>query len=200
MKRSALFLLASVAVLAGCSSGGKFTVRGTLDDVRFPAADSVRIAYETMEKPLQAAVLNNAFTIKGTVAEPTIAKLSTVGTERRNTRVFILEKGEITFRDGQVSGTPLNDSTQAFMMRLSDISKQYAGQQEELRKAIEGEYTAFVSRHPNDPCAIYAIMIAYRRVNPAFLLKLIESTSASIRNDMEIHPLYTRLKMMSRDE
>lgn len=200
MKRSILFLLASIAVLAGCSRGGKFIVHGTLDSVRFPAIDSVHIISETMEKPLRAAVLDNAFTIKGKVAEPTIAKLNTVGTGQRKTWLFILEKGDITFRDGWATGTPLNDSTKEFANQLSDISKQYAGQKEEQRKAIEEVFTAFVSRHPDDPCAVFAILTANRRVNPTFLLGLIESTSASVKNDADIYPLYSQLKKMPRDE
>jgi hypothetical protein len=200
MKKTVLFLLASVLLLAGCNRGLKFTVQGTLDDVRIPYADSVKVVCERIEKPILAAVTNHAFQLQGKVEKPSIAKLQAVGTERRTTRPFILEEGAISFREGRAYGTPLNDSTEAFTKRLNDISKQYAGQQEELKKAIQKEFSAFVSRHPKDPCAIYAIMVGNRRVEPEFLRSLIDMTAPEIKNDGEIHALYGRLKKISQDE
>ena len=200
MKKSALFLLASVLVLAGCNRGLPFTVQGTLNDVRIPIADTLTVVCEGLERPLQVPVVDRAFHFQGKVERPTIAKLQAVGSERRNTRTFILEKGTINFRDGRAYGTPLNDSTEAFSKRLSDISKQFAGQQEELKEAIHQEFSAFVSRHPKDPCAVYAIMVGNRRLEPEFLRGLIDITAPEIKNDGEVHALYGRLKRMDQDE
>ena len=200
MKKSALFLLASVLVLAGCNRGLPFTVQGTLNDVRIPIADTLTVVCEGLERPLQVPVVDRAFHFQGKVERPTIAKLQAVGSERRNTRTFILEKGTINFRDGRAYGTPLNDSTEAFSKRLSDISKQFAGQQEELKEAIHQEFSAFVSRHPKDPCAVYAIMVGNHRLEPEFLRGLIDITAPEVKNDGEVHALYGRLKRMDQDE
>lgn len=200
MKKSVLFLLASVLVLAGCNRGLPFTVQGTLNDVRIPIADTLTVVCEGLERPLQVPVVDRAFHFQGKVERPTIAKLQAVGSERRNTRTFILEKGTINFRDGRAYGTPLNDSTEAFSKRLSDISKQFAGQQEELKEAIHQEFSAFVSRHPKDPCAVYAIMVGNHRLEPEFLRGLIDITAPEVKNDGEVHALYGRLKRMDQDE
>ena len=200
MKKSALFLLASVLVLAGCNRGLPFTVQGTLNDVRIPIADTLTVVCEGLERPIQVPVVDRAFHFQGKVERPTIAKLQAVGSERRNTRTFILEKGTINFRDGRAYGTPLNDSTEAFSKRLSDISKQFAGQQEELKEAIHQEFSAFVSRHPKDPCAVYAIMVGNHRLEPEFLRGLIDITAPEVKNDGEVHALYGRLKRMDQDE
>ena len=201
MKKSVLFLLASVLVLAGCNRGLPFTVQGTLSDVRIPIADTLKVVCEGLATPtIQTAVVDRAFQFQGKVEKPTIAKLQAVGSERRNTRTFILEKGTISFRDGRAYGTPLNDSTEAFSKRLSDISKQFVGQPEGLKKAIQQEFSAFVSRHPKDPCAIYAILVGNHRLEPEFLRGLIDTTAPEIKNDGEIHALYGRLKRMDQDD
>ena len=200
MKKSALFLLASVLVLAGCNRGLPFTVQGTLNDVRIPIADTLTVVCEGLERPLLLPVVDRAFQFQGKLDKPSIAKLQAVGSERRNTRTFILEKGTISFRDGHAYGTPLNDSTEAFSKRLSDISKQFAGQQEELKEAIHQEFSAFVSRHPKDPCAVYAIMVGNHRLEPEFLRGLIDITAPEVKNDGEVHALYGRLKRMNQDE
>lgn len=185
-------------MLAGCSHGQRFTVQGTLDDARFSEADSVMISCPAMKAPLQVPVKNKAFSLRGSVEKPAVAKLDAIGAERKDSRLLILEKGTVTFRNGRACGTPLNDSTEAFTERLAGIGKQYAGQKEELRAAVEGAFTDFVARHADDPCAAYAILIGNYRVHPAFLLGLIESVSPEIRNSEQIHPLYTRIKMMTR--
>lgn len=200
MKKNVLFLLASVLVLAGCNRGLPFTVQGTLSDIRIPLADTVKIVCEGLEAPILTPVVNRAFQFQGKVEKPSIAKLQALGSERRNTRPFILEKGTINFRDGRAYGTPLNDSTEAFSKRLSDISKRYAGQQDELKKALYLEFSAFVSRHPKDPCAVYAIMVGNHRLEPEFLRGLIDSTAPEVKNDGEVHALYGRLKQMNQDE
>ena len=197
MKKSVLFLLASVAVLAGCSRGQKFTVQGTLDDVDFPAhADSVKLEYELMPAPIQGPVTSKSFMLAGSVKKPIIARLSTIGTLRRNTRTLILEKGNITFQNGYAVGTPLNDSTYAFSHRVAEIAKANAADKGAQKAAVEKEFSDFVSRHKNDPCAVYAILFANHRLEPKFIRDLIKSTSPEIQNDGEVHGLNSTLKRL----
>ena len=190
MKRIAIVLLAATCLLAGCSRGQKFTVHGTEQDTGFKGAEAVKIEYELMEKPLQAPMQDGAFTIKGKVDKPVVAKLSAVGMEKKMRWYFILEKGDISFKKGMGYGTPLNDSTFAFTHRIADIAKQYTGQKEIQVKAIEDEFKAFVSRHADDPCAIIAIMFGNHKLRSDALMDLIEATSPAIRNDGEIRAIY----------
>jgi hypothetical protein len=196
MKKHVIFLLAATALLlVGCGRGQKFTVQGTMKDTGFPAADSVKIEYEMMKAPLRSAVKDGAFSIKGRVEKPVFAKVSTLGAERRHSVSCILEKGDISFRKGLAYGTPLNDSTEAFTLRISQTAKKYSGQKEAQVKAIENEFAAFVSRHANDPCAIYAIMFGNHKLRAGFLRELIASTSPEIRNNGEIHSLEMELRI-----
>lgn len=199
MKKIRIFLLISaVACLTvGCSRPQKFTVQGTLKDIKFPKADSVRIESSLLATPIFAPVNDKAFALRGKVKEPTIGKIFAVGTKRRNAHFLILEKGAITFKDGLACGTPLNDSTVAFTHRLRELNKKYpAPEDRELRqKAIEKEFSDFVARHKDDPCATYAILLGNNRLSPDALLKLIRSASSKIQNDDDVHALKKNLSM-----
>ena len=191
-------LLASAVVLAGCAK--KFNVQGTLDGARLRTTESVVVEYETMSEPLKADVKDDAFALSGKVKKPIIAKLSTVGVSPRNTRLFILEKGDITFKDGLACGTPLNDSTYAFSHRVVDVAKKNASDKDALKNAVNKEISDFVSRHKNDPCAVYAILYAGHRVDADFLHELIKTTSRQVQNDAEVHGLNSQLKKKSSDQ
>ena len=194
MKRIAILLLAATCLLAGCSRGQKFTVQGTLKDTGFTGATAVKVDYDMIQETLEAPVVDDAFTIQGRVKKPTIAKLQAVGTEKRLSRVFIAEKGNITFEKGLAVGTPLNDSTSAFIHRVSDLAKEYKGQKEAQNKAIEAEFTAFVTRHSDDPCAVFALMFGNHKFNPDLMRKLIDGLSPAIKNDGEILALEKELR------
>ena len=194
MKRIAIILLAATCLLTGCSRGQKFTVQGTLKETGFKDATAVKIEYEMIEEPLEAPVTDEAFTIQGRVKKPTIAKLQAIGTKKRISRMFILEKGNITFEKGFAVGTPLNDSTFAFIRRVSELAQKYKGQKEIQNKAIEEEFASFVTRHSNDPCAIYALKFGNHKFNADLMRKLIDGLSPAIKNDGEIHALENELR------
>ena len=193
MKRFVIVLTALALLATGCQKGQKFTVQGTVKETGFKDATSVKIEYELMEKALEAPVADEAFLIKGRVQKPVIAKLSAVGGEKRMERYFILEKGDITFERGMACGTPLNDSTMAFTHRVADIAQKFKGQRDLQVLNIKKEFTAFVSRHPDDPCAIYAAKFGHNKLDKDFLLDLIESTSKEIQHDGEMRALYKEL-------
>ena len=199
MKKFRIFLLvATAACLAvGCNRPQKFTVQGTLKDIKFPKADSVRMESSLLAKPIIVPVNDRSFALRGKVKEPTIGKIFAVGTKRRNAHFMILEKGTITFKDGLACGTPLNDSTVAFTQRLRELNKKYPAPEdrEARQKAIEKEFTDFVARHKDDPCATYAILLGHKRLSPDALLKLIRSASTTIQNDDDVHALKKNLSM-----
>ena len=195
MKRIAIVLLAATCLLAGCSRGQKFTVQGTLRDIGFKGATAVKVEYEMIEEPLEAPVTDDAFKVEGRVKKPIIAKIQAIGTEKRMIRMFILEKGDITFERGYAVGTPLNDSTVAFIHRISDLAKKYSGQKEPQVKAIEEEFTSFITRHADDPCAIWALKFGHHKVRRDLLRELIGVTSPEIRNDGEVRALDKELRL-----
>ena len=192
MRRFFLLIAAAACLAVGCTRYQKFTVQGTLNDIKFPKADSVRMESELLDKPILVPVTDKAFVLQGKVKEPTIGKLFTVGTLRRNARFMILEKGEISFKDGIPYGTPLNDSTAAFTERLKRINEKYPNKEEDFevrKKAIVDEFVTFVARHKDDPCATYAILLAEKRLEPEVVLRLIRSASPKIQNDGDVHTL-----------
>ena len=197
MKRILLFLAAAACLASGCTRYQKFTVQGNLRDIKFPKADSVRMESELLEKPIFAPVNNKDFVLQGKVKSPAIGKLYTVGTKRRNSRFMILEKGTITFKDGIPCGTPLNDSTFAFTERLKTLGDRIPNPEdrEARQRAFENEFINFVARHKDDPCAIYAILLAQNRMEPEVVLRLIRSTSPKIQNDGDVHALKKSLTM-----
>jgi len=192
MRRIVLLIAATACLAVGCSRSQKFTVQGTLDDFKFPKADSVRLESELLDKAIFAPVTDKAFVINGKVKEPTIGKIFTVGTKRRNARFMILEKGTISFKDGIPYGTPLNDSTAAFTERLKSLNEKFPNREEDKearQKAFENEFIDFVARHKDDPCATYAILLAQNRMEPEVILRLIRSTSLKIQNNSDVHAL-----------
>ena len=195
MRRFFLLIAAAATLAVGCSRSQKFTVEGSLGDIKFPKADSVRMESELLDKPIIAPVNDRAFVLQGKVKSPAIGKLYTVGTTRRNARFMILEKGTITFKDGIPCGTPLNDSTSAFTARLKTLTEKFPNPEdkEARQKAFENEFIEFVARHKDDPCAIYAILLAQNRMEPEVLLRLIRSTSTKIQNNGDVHTLKKNL-------
>ena len=122
MRRIFLLIAAAATLAVGCSRSQKFTVEGSLRDIKFPKADSVRMESELLDKPIIAPVNDRAFVLQGKVKSPAIGKLYTVGTTRRNARFMILEKGTITFKDGihnLLQGrVRLRNAPQRFHLRL----------------------------------------------------------------------------------
>lgn len=190
MKRILLFLAAAACLASGCTRYQKFTVQGNLRDIKFTKADSLRLESDLLDKPLVVPVNDKDFVIKGKVSSPCIGKIFS-SSARRKSQFLILEKGTISFKDGLACGTPLNDSTAAFTERVKAVAHKYSNPEDrELRKkAIEDEFASFVSRHKDDPCAAYAILLAKNRIESDVILKLIQSASPKIQNDGDVKAL-----------
>ena len=196
MRRIVLLIAAAACLAVGCSRSQKFTVQGTLKDIKFAKADTLRLESDQLEKPILAVVNDKDFVIKGKVKNPAIGKIFS-NSARRKSQFLILEKGTITFQDGHACGTPLNDSTVAFTERVKAIAHKYSNPEDrELRKeAIEKEFATFVSNHKDDPCATYAILLAKNRLEPGVILKLIDSASPKIQKDGDVDAMKKILSM-----
>jgi hypothetical protein len=115
--------------------------------------------------------------------------------------MMILEKGKITFQDGHAAGTPLNDTTAAFVNHLTEVQQALTERNADFdeRKAVfEKEFSSFVTRHKGDPCSVIAILLSRRNVEDEFLLSLIKTTTPAIQNYGEIHALKAELEAKTR--
>lgn len=197
MKRIVLFLAAATCVLAGCSRNQKFTVSGDLAAAGLPESiTSFQIVSTGLDKPIDVEVKDKAFSVRGEIKKPAFAKLVSSSPDQKVYPALILEKGDITFSDFRPVGTPSNDADKAFTDQLTEIRKQHTGNREETMKAAEEAFFAFVAQHKNDPCAVFAIMLADRRLLPETVLKLIESAGPDVRNEGEVRQLSKKMQGM----
>ena len=200
MKRTAFFLLAACLLLTGCHRTQKFTITGDLAGAGLPESiTSFRITSDELEQPFNVTVNEDkTFSFKGEVKKPTFAKLVSSSPDQKAYPAVILEKGNITFSEFRPVGTPSNDANKAFTDQITALRIEHRGDKDATIKAAEEAFIAYVAQHKNDPCAIYAILLADHRLYPKTILKLIESTSAEIRNTGEIRQITRRMKELDR--
>ena len=141
---------------------------------------------------------DGAFVIQGKVEKPAYATLVPNSNDRKGTRALILEKGTITFQEGKAVGTPLNDAIVDFTRQLKDVFAQHPAGSPELIAAVDQTYLDFVTLHKDDPCAVFAIMHANRRISPQTQEKLIATVSPEIRNQGEVRMASFRLKSQAK--
>lgn len=199
MKRSLTILLAASLLMVSCGKYQHFTVKGSLEDAGLPATvDSILVECEFLAKqPLKVAVKDGAFEIKGKVKKASVAQISPIGTKLRNAHLMILQKGDITFRNGRAVGTPLNDTTDAYVNRMNEMNRALTERNagfDERKAAFEQTISDFVSRHKDDPCSAFAILLSRRNVEASFLLDQIKATSPEIQNFGEVHALKSQLE------
>lgn len=195
-----MILLAAACLVASCARSQRFTVNGTLKDAKIvESVDSVLFESELLTVPVKVGVTDGAFTFSSKVKKPVIAKMTTPGWNNRTARLMILEKGDISFRNGRAVGTPLNDAVDAFLLHLPEVVRQHTdGDAEDRVQAVQDAFASFVSDHKDDPCAVYAIMLASQRLQPDFVQKLISSASPVIQNDGEVVKVKNKMKFMRR--
>jgi hypothetical protein len=196
MKRTLFFLTAAVCLLAGCSRTQKFTVSGELAATGLPKnTKTIQLISEGLPLPIEATVTpDGTFSLEGEVQKPVLAKLISDSKDQNRFPALILEKGAVTFQEGRPVGTPLNDENKAFIEQLRTIRKENADNRAASDKATEEAYSAFVAKHKNDPCAVFAILLADQRLAPEFILQLISAASPEIQNVSEVRSLATRIK------
>ena len=195
MKRTVLYLLAAVCILAGCSRTQKFKISGDLASAGLPEdTESIQLVSEGLSQPLTAVVTDGTFAFEGEVEKPVLAKFVSSSRKQQRFPSLILEKGDITFEDSRPVGTPLNEANKLFIQQLKDIRKENAGNRDAFVKATEEAYLAFVKEHKKDPCAVFAILLADQRLAPETVLKLIATASPDNQNVGEVRSLKARTK------
>lgn len=195
MKRLSVLFLAAACILTGCHRTQKFTISGETAAAGLPEdTQTIQLVSEGLAQPLTATVTDGAFSFQGEVEKPVLAKFVSSSKSQQYFPSVILEKGTITFAEGRPTGTPLNDANKAFIQQLKDIRKANSGDREAFLKATEEAYFAFVSQHKNDPCAVFAILLADQRLAPEAILKLIATASPENQNVGEVRALANRVK------
>lgn len=193
MKRTLFYLAAAACLLVGCNRMQKFTVNGDLASAGLPAeTKTLQLVSDGLPQPLVATVTDGTFSFQGEVKEPVLAKLITDDPDQKRFPSLILQKGAITFEANRPIGTPLNDANKAFVEQLTAIRKENAGNREALIKATDEAYLDFVSEHKKDPCAVFAILLAEKRIAPETILKLISTASPAVQNVGEVRSLKLR--------
>lgn len=194
MKHTVFYLLAAACILTGCHRMQKFTISGETSAAGLPDdAQTIQLVSEGLDHPLIATVTDGAFSFQGEVKEPVLAKFVSSSANQQHFPSVILEKGNITFENNRPVGTPLNDANKAFIEQLQAIRKEHAGNRDALVKATDEAYLAFVTQHKKDPCAVFAILLADRRLAPETILKLIAAASPENQNVGEVRTLKSRL-------
>lgn len=194
MKRShILFVTAGILCLASCNSG-KFNIQADMETAGFRQAESVQIQSEALDKPLTADIQNGHFSVSGKVKGSSFATLSLLGGPTRQGYPFILEHGNIVFTEKHAVGTPLNDSTAAFVQGLQTLAASLKDQPEQLRPAVHDRIKAYVQRHAKDPSGVYAVKFADGKVTPEEMQELIGLLSRDQRNEGVIRTISKNLK------
>lgn len=195
MKRLVFFMTVLALVATGCNQGKKFTVSGDLKSSGMaPYADTLVLTSEAFEAPVKLAVQNKRFQFNDRVKKPAYANLTVLGHENRYNTSLILEKGTVTFQDGQACGTPLNDAAVQFLAEIKEIVQVNKEDKEVCRNLLKEAFFAFVAQHKDDPCAIFAILRSYTALYPADVIALIESASPEVQNNGAVRSLKTKMK------
>ena len=190
--RIVLFFLAT-CLLVGCKAR-KFDIQADMETAGFRAAESVQVQSETLEQPLTAEIKDGHFALSGKVNKPAFAKLNLLGGISRQGYPFILEPGHIVFTEKHAEGTPLNDSTTAFVISIQALDVAMKDRPEDLVAAVNARVKAYVQRHAKDPSSIYVILFAQRGLSKEELKELIGLLSPELQNEGAIRTISQSLK------
>lgn len=146
-----LALVAIVAIMAACTSNGKYTV--SLD---LTAWDSLDVSVDSVKLYVDSNLVASTFLaqdgkvqLTGTLEEPVIAELRLyfrwMGEPQEVPTSFILEEGEIVLNvaDGAFRGTPQNEAIYAFFEGLSNVAD---------REEASASLDTFVVAHKGELC------------------------------------------------
>lgn len=190
--RIVLFFIAG-CILVGCKAR-KFDIQADLETAGFRAAESVQVQSEVLEAPLTAEIKDGHFALSGKVKKPAFAKLSLIGGISRQGYPFVLEPGHIVFTEKHAEGTPLNDSTAAFVRGIQELDAAMKGQPEKLVPAVNAKVKAYVQRHAKDPSSIYVILFAQGGLSKEELKELIGLLSPELQNEGAVRSIIQSLK------
>ena len=192
-KRSIALMLLAACVLVGCK-GRKFDIQADMDTAGFRPAESVQVQSEALERPMTAEIKDGHFAVSGKVKKPTFATLSLIGGPTRQGYPFVLEHGHIVFTEKHAAGTPLNDSTAAFVESVRALEIAMKDQPEKLPAVVNAKVKAYVKRHAKDPSSIYIILFAQRGLSKEEMKELIGTLSPELQNEGVIRSINQNLK------
>ena len=186
-------MLLAACALVGCK-GGKFDIQADMDTAGFRKAESIQVQSEALETPLATDIKDGHFAVSGKVKKPAFATLSLIGGPTRQGYPFILEPGHIVFTEKHAAGTPLNDSTTAFVKSVQALAAARKDQPETVAAEVSAKVKAYVKRHAKDPSSIYVILFAQRGLSKDEMKELIGILSPELQNEGAIRSIKQNLK------
>ena len=195
MKRIAMIMAALAILVTGCSKGQKFTLKGDLESANFKvAADSLILQSDGMPTIHVIPVRNGAFSFSGRVKQPALATLKAPG-EKIVSKQVILEKGTITFDHGLARGTPLNEAVFELNQQTREIMQANRDNRNAIPEKMFNLFHDYLTKHPDDPSAISALMIARHFMKPNKMAELIALTSKSVQGNSHIDKIKMELRL-----
>lgn len=189
MKRFALIMAALAILVTGCGKGQKFTLKGDMKTANFKvAADSLILQSDGLPTIHVIPVKDGAFSFTERVTRPSLATLKASG-KTIETKQLILEKGTITFDHGLARGTPLNEAVFELNQQIREVMKENRNNRDAIPEETFKILHDYLTKHPNDPSAVSALMIARHFTKPDKMSELIALTSKSIQKERHVQQL-----------
>ena len=189
MKRIALIMAALAILVTGCGKGQKFTLKGDMQTANFKVTvDSLILQSDGLPVVHVIPVKDGAFSFTGRVAHPAFATLKAPG-ETIEIKQFILEKGTITFDHGLARGTPLNEAIFELNQQVREVMMQNRQNRDVIPEKTFELFHDYLTKHPKDPSAVSALMIARHFTKPDKISELIALTSKSIQKERHVQQL-----------
>lgn len=126
--RKFLFLSAIAVILAACQSKTEYTITGEVKDSSLEGKEVVldQISNNEVITENSTTITNGKFEFKGDVDTPTLRFITFGEQENQVGTIVMLEPGKIKVvydTDFQVSGTPINNSFNAFNIKQKELSE-----------------------------------------------------------------------------
>jgi len=197
----------AIAIAPACAAAqtSHFVLTGALN--KGTGKEKVYLAWRSSGKKIidSAQIVNNTFSITGTLSEPVIAQLlldhegkglSDIG-PRPDIQDLYLENGNIhlaiadSARDAVISGSPLNDENKNLKEQLSALEKTM----QEQKKNI---YLQQIHRHPDSYVSLDALItMAGPKADAPDARPLYESLSERVRTSQKGKGLAQQMEAMS---
>lgn len=205
--KNTLLILLLVLACTGCNTKNEeFTLTVMTEN---PNNDGT-VLYITdlsMHKLDSLTLQNNVGTLTGTIKKPLVISVNARSVAALMPPVlFVLEPGEITIKNGQPSGTPLNDKLSAFMNSLHEVP---FGDMDVLNKSL----LDFIDENKNNQLAVIGLyslvgtslmplrgLSTSNTLAPRELLNIIDGLGKELEDDANVENIRRRLTEFMKTE
>lgn len=192
MMKSKLLVSAAALALVACTA--KAEPNNYKVAVETPAVEEGTMLYlmnfDTSDKMDSTVVANGKALFEGIVDTPVFVRLVSEG-DRMG--MFILEKGDITVKDGDAAGTPLNGQLNSYGVKVKELNDSFASLPQDDEAGRNAVYEKYLSMTDSVMNANMDNPIGYY----LFLQKAYEMERDELNAALEKHPIlkgYTRIQ------